>query len=247
MSMIQLKAVPPPLELTAEVVTKLTEKFIHDGSSVWKQKYIIRTLLEMSNYKCAYSEIRLQEEGKYMEVEHFLHKNAHRDKVVEWDNLLPSSKFCNGKKGERTHPIVHPVRDNPKDHLYMIENMMYGKTQKGRNSVIILGLNDPDHLLKPRFEIRLATQNELYKQYIQAINFSQNPTETQELEVFHALENLLKNGNRKEAYSATIATTILNDSHFAEIKRLFVQHNIWNDELKKLEDELIFCSLDVKP
>jgi hypothetical protein len=26
-----------------------------------------------------------------------------------------------------------------------------------------------------------------------------------------------------------------------------VQDNIWNDELKKLEDELIFCSLDVKP
>ncbi len=160
---------------------------------------------------------------------------------------MPASKFCNGKKGDRTHLIVHPVRDNPKDHLYIIENMMYGKTQKGRDSVIILGLNDPDHLLKPRFEIRLATQNELYKQYIQAINFSQNPTETQELEVFHALGNLLKNGNRKEAYSATIATTILNDSHFAEIKRLFVQHSIWNDELKKLEDELILCSLDVKP
>ena len=245
--MIQLQAVPAPSELTADVVTKLTTKFQQDGSSVWKQKYIVKALLEMSNYKCAYSEIRLQEEGKYMEVEHFLHKDAHRDKVVEWDNLLPSSKFCNGKKGERTHSIVHPVRDNPKDHLYMIDNVLYGKSTKGRNSVIILGLNDPDHLLKPRYEIRSAIQNELYKQYGHVINFYQNPNGNQELEIVHAIENLLKNGNRKEAYSATIATTILNDPHYAEIKRIFKEQNIWSIELQNLEDELTFCSLDVKP
>lgn len=245
--MIQLKAVPPPPELTAEVVNKLTEKFMQDGSSVWKEDYIKKALLEMSNYKCAYSEIRLQEEGKYMEVEHFLPKSEHKDKVVEWDNLLPASKFCNGKKGDRTHPIVHPIQDNPKDHLYMIENVLYGKSQKGRNAVIILGLNDPDHLLKPRYEIRSATQNELHKQYIQVIKFSQNPNGNQELEVTYALENLLKNGNRKEAYSATIATTILNDPHFSEIKRIFKEQNIWNDELKELENELKYCALDNKP
>jgi hypothetical protein len=245
--MIQLQAVPAPTELTAEVVAKLTTKFQQDGSSVWKQEYIKKALLEMSNYKCAYSEIRLQEEGKYMEVEHFLPKSEHKDKVVEWDNLLPASKFCNGKKWDRTHPIVHPVRDNPKEHLYMIENVLYGKSQKGRNAVIILGLNDPDHLLKPRYEIRSATQNELHKQYVQVVNFSQNPTDNQELEVIHALEILLKNGNRKEEYSATIATTILNDPHYTEIKRIFKEQNIWSVDLEKLEDELLFCSLDVKP
>jgi hypothetical protein len=245
--MIQLQAVPAPTELTSEVVAKLTTKFQQDGSSVWKQDYIKKALLEMSNYKCAYSEIRLQEEGKFMEVEHFLPKSVHPDKVVEWDNLLPASKFCNGKKLDRTHPIVHPVRDNPKEHLYMIENVIYGKSQKGRNAVIILGLNDPDHLLNPRFEIRFATQNELHKQYAQIINFSENPNENHELEIIHALENLLKNGNRKEAYSATIATTILNDPHYSEIKRIFKEQNIWSEELEKLEEELIFCSLDVKP
>jgi hypothetical protein len=245
--MIQLQAVPAPPELTSEVVAKLTTKFQEDGSSVWKQDYIKKALLEMSNYKCAYSEIRLQEEGKYMEVEHFLPKSVHPDKVLEWDNLLPASKFCNGKKLDRIHPIVHPVRDNPKEHLYMIENVIHGKSQKGRNSVIILGLNDPDNLLKPRYEIRFATQNELHKQYAQVINFSENPNKNQELEIIHALENLLKNGNRKEAYSATIATTILNDPHYSEIKRIFKEQNIWSKELEKLEEELIFCSLDVKP
>ncbi len=245
--MIQLQAVPAPTELTAEVVAKLTTKFQLDGSSVWKEDYIKKALLEMSNYKCAYSEIRLQEEGKYMEVEHFLPKSVHPDKVVEWDNLLPASRFCNGKKWDRIHPIVHPVRDNPKDHLYMIENVIYGKSQKGRNAVIILGLNDPEHLLKPRYEIRSATQNELHKQYLQVIRFSQNPNENHELEVIQALENLLRNGNRKEAYSATIATTILNDPHYSEIKRIFNEQNIWSIELEELEKELTYCSLDIKP
>lgn len=245
--MIQLQAVPAPTELTAEVVAKLTTKFQQDGSSVWKKLYITQRLLEMSSYKCAYSEIRLQEEGKNMEVEHFLPKSVHPDKVVEWDNLLPASKFCNGRKLDKIHPIVHPVRDNPKEHLYMIENMLFGKSQKGRNAVIILGLNDPDNLLKPRYEIRFATQNELHKQYTQVINFSKNPDENQELEIIHALENLLKNGNRKEAYSATVATTILNDPHYSEIKRIFKEQNIWSEEIEKLEEELIFCSLDVKP
>lgn len=245
--MIQLQAVPAPTELTAEVVAKLTTKFQLDGSSVWKEDYIKKALLEMSNYKCAYSEIRLQEEGKYMEIEDFLPKSVHPDKVVEWDNLLPASKFCNGKKGDRTNPIIHPIRDNPKDHLYMVDYVLYGKTKIGRDSVIVLGLNDPEHLIHPRFKIREAIKNELGKQYLQVIRFSQNPNENQELEVIQALENLLRNGNRKEAYSATIATTILNDPHYSEIKRIFNEQNIWSVDLEKLEDELTFCSLDVKP
>jgi hypothetical protein len=245
--MIQLQAVPAPPELTSEIVAKLTTKFQEDGSSVWKQDYIKKALLEMSNYKCAYSEIRLQEEGKFMEVEHFLPKSLHPDKVVEWDNLLPASKFCNGKKLDRIHPIVHPVQDNPKDHLYMVDYVLYGKTKKGRDSVIVLGLNDPENLIQPRLKIREATKSELGKQYLQVIRFSQNPNDSQELEVIHAFGRLLENGNRKSEYSATIATTILNDPHYSEIKRIFKEQNIWSDELEKLEEELTFCSLDVKP
>jgi hypothetical protein len=245
--MIQLQAVPSPTELTAEVVAKLTTKFQQDGSSVWKENYIKKALLEMSNNKCAYSEIRLQEEGKYMEVEHFLPKSVHPDKVVEWDNLLPASKFCNGKKGDRTNLIVHPVKDIPREHFYLVDYTLYGKTKLGRDSIIVLGLNDPEHLIQPRLKIREATKSELGKQYLQVTRFTQYPNVNQELEVINALENLLKNGNRKEAYSATIATTILNDPHFAEIKSIFIRHNIWDIQLQKLEDELTFCSLDVKP
>lgn len=245
--MIRLKAVPPPPELTPSVVAELTVKFQHDGSSVWNKDYIKKALLEMSHYKCAYSEIKLQEEGKDLQVEHFLPKSVFPDKVLEWDNLLPSSNFCNRKKLNRTQPIVHPIRDIPKEHLYMVDYVIYGRTQIGKNSVIILGLNDPEHLLKPRAEIRLAIQYELHKQYGHVKAFDQNPDSTKELEISHALENLLKQGSRKESYSATVATTILNDPHYLEIKHIFEMHNIWNKELEELGAELKYCALDIKP
>ena len=248
--MIQLNAVPPPPELTARVVEKLTAKFKSDGSSVWKKKYIKKALLKMSNSKCAYSEIKLREEGKYMEVEHFLPKSAYPDKVMEWDNLLPASKFCNGKKLTKDSDkflLIHPVRDVPKDHLYMVDYIIHGRTPKGKSSVIILGLNDPDHLLTPRREIRFAIQTELCKQYYQVKDFQQNQDSTKELEVVYALENLMKQGGRKEEYSATVATAILNDPHYIEIKVIFESYNLWSSDLQDLEDELRFCALDTKP
>jgi hypothetical protein len=243
--MIQLKAVPPPSELTPSVVAELTAKFKEDSTSVWNKDYIKKALLDMTDYKCAYSEIKLQEEGKYMEVEHFLPKNPHADKVVEWDNLLPASKFCNVKKGDKPHPIVHPVRDAPNEHLYMVDYAIYGRTEKGKNSVIVLGLNDEEHLLKPRREIRFATQNELQKQFWRVKSFETNPTI--ELEIAHALENLMKQGKRKEPYSATVATTILNDSHYLEIKQIFKSYNLWTAEFEDLETELKYCALATKP
>lgn len=245
--MIKLEAVPPPSQLTAQLVEELTAKFKQDKSPVWNKDFIKNRLLEMSNGKCAYSEIKLQEEGKYMEVEHFLPKSAYPDKVVEWDNLLPASNFCNNKKGKKVLPIVHPVRDEPKKHLYMIDAMIFGKTQKGRNSEIILGLNDSEQLLKPRSEIRRAVQVELNKQYNQVDYFIKNSDVSRILEITNSFENLLKQGTRKEAYSATVATTILNDPHFLEIKKVFQANNLWTSEMEVLEKELKFCALDTKP
>ncbi len=245
--MIKLEAVQPPPELTPALVEALTAKYKQDGSAVWNKEFIKSRLLEMSNGKCAYSEIRLQEESKYMEIEHFLPKSAHPDKVVEWNNLLPASKFCNIKKGNKAHPIVHPVRDNPKEHLYMSNSMILGKTQKGTNSVIILGLNDQEHLLKPRAEIRDATQAELKKQKYLLSFYERDTTESQGLLLTGFLINLLKLGTRKEAYSATVATTILNDPHYLAIKNVLQANKLWTNEIEALEEELKFCALDTNP
>ena len=61
--------------------------------------YINESLLSMSHNKCAYCELMLGEEVKYMEVEHFYCKKLYPDGVVQWDNLLHLCNRCNTNKG----------------------------------------------------------------------------------------------------------------------------------------------------
>ena len=99
--MIKLTRLSPPKELTAEKVAKFTKQYQEKGTAVWQKPYIKERLMEMSHQKCAYCESPLvPAESQYMEVEHFWPKKPFSNKVVEWENLLPSCKTCNGKKGE---------------------------------------------------------------------------------------------------------------------------------------------------
>jgi uncharacterized protein (TIGR02646 family) len=115
--MIKLQAVAKPLQLTNEKVKQLTAEYKQSEKAVWKKTYITQTLLLMSFDKCCFCETKLNEESKYLEVEHFHPKSLYPDEVVSWTNLLPICKRCNGKKWNhdtKLEPIIHPVKDNPK-------------------------------------------------------------------------------------------------------------------------------------
>ena len=137
--MIKLNRPPKPIYLSPEKELELVEKFKESGSAVWKAADITEPLLEASSKKCAYCECRLQEADSYMEVEHFRHKDEYADNVVDWENLLPSCKRCNTKKG--THdvvrePIVNPFDETPGDHLQL--DIAYCAPQR-RNGPIHVG------------------------------------------------------------------------------------------------------------
>lgn len=100
--MIRLYRPNCPQQLTDTVKDELTQEFINTGKNVWAKTYIKSALLAMSHNKCAYCECKLDEESKYMEVEHFLPKDDYPNQVVDWNNLLPSCKRCNTKKGNMT-------------------------------------------------------------------------------------------------------------------------------------------------
>lgn len=250
--MIRLTRTDPPAEMTAEWIAEQTAKFIANTElRVWSVDFLKKALLDMSRYKCAYSEIRLQQEGKIMEVEHFLPKSSYPNQVLDWDNLLPSSRHCNNAKRERDPaklPIVNPIDDEPKEHFYMLDYTLFGRTQKGKNSVIILKLNDDDQLITPRREVGIAVRAELYKQY-ENINrlTADGLTPDEELRITASLENLLKQGLPREPYSATVSTTILDDPHYKLIKAFLRTNVIWSDDLQALEDELTHLRLDTKP
>ena len=125
--MIQLQALARPIELTDERVQQLTEKYKTDNTAVWQKDYIKKALLKMSFEKCCFCECRINEESKYLEVEHFHPKSLYPDEVLLWENLLPICKRCNVHKlnhDTKQDPIIHPVKDSPKKHL-SIENYRF--------------------------------------------------------------------------------------------------------------------------
>lgn len=238
--------------MTTDWVTEQTANFIANTElRVWNVGFLKKALLEMSGNKCAYSEIRLQEEGKHMEVEHFLPKALYPNQVLDWNNLLPSSRHCNNAKRERdpnVFPIVNPIDDEPKEHFYMLDYTLFGRTQKGKNAVVVLKLNDEEHLVTPRREIGMAVRTELYRQFEQVHRLATDGlTSGEVLRISASLENLMKQGLPKEPYSATVATTILDDPHYQYIKDFLATNNLWSEDLPFLETELVRLRLDTKP
>ena len=59
--MIKIERTPCPTFLSIEKAKEFTNKFRETGKSVWKNNKLKNALLEMSNYKCAYCETRLEE------------------------------------------------------------------------------------------------------------------------------------------------------------------------------------------
>lgn len=167
--MIKLTLPKKPEELTEVEEKRLTDEFKKDTSkSVWKQDYIEKSLLEMTNGKCAYSEQKLNSRSSYMEIEHFRHKNLYKDDVVKWGNLLPACKKCNTAKGEwdvEEKPIVNPLVDTPKNHLFVRGFRFYKRDDKGENTIKAVALNDRKHFVNPRGEMAIRIVDEIEETY----------------------------------------------------------------------------------
>ncbi|MBR4678272.1 MAG: hypothetical protein IKO99_09745 [Bacteroidales bacterium] len=233
--MIKITMIEKPSELTAENEAELVRIYKATGKPVWRKKYIVDALLKMTNSKCAYSELKLNEGGKYMEVDHFKCKKNYPDEVVRWGNLLPCCKKCNSQKRSidvNETPIVNPLIDNPKDYLY-IKGLRYyavGNNQKGVNTIINLGLNDESHFIKPKWDIVLDIEDK-FKLILC------NPQNDVSLRI---LKKLFKKCRPKYGFSAAISTYILYDSKiYPKIETYLRQNNLWDDELEQLKTVLL--------
>ena len=238
--MIKLELTPKPEQLAAEE-DKLTAEFIADNSKpVWNKKYIKDALMDMSNNKCAYSEVRLNVASTYLEVEHFKHKKKYQEDVVKWGNLLPSCKKCNATKGDwdvEKDPIVNPLVDEPKDYLYVEGFRYYGKDKKGQNTIIALALNDFTHFTRQRAYIALKIIEDL-ENCLKAIrNATTNHEQKSEI---NRLKSILVMFLPSEEFSAVISTYVLYESHlFDEIESLLKLQNLWDEELISIKKDLV--------
>ncbi len=246
--MIKLQRAIKPSFLTDEKVQQLTDKFKSDGTSVWHIDELKEVLLNSSYGKCAYCECNLTEESKYMEVEHFEDKKNNPDKVILWENLLPSCKRCNGKKSTHdviSEPIINPYGDIPKEHI-KLKNYRFYKIDasiKGENSIEVLDLNNYERLIFPRFEIGNKLQDTILLAKEKLNNYLDTKSVRNKNKIVGVIEEILKECQCNSIYSATTSTILLNDEKFNEIMVKMKEELIWESDLEELylkAKELVF-------
>ncbi len=244
--MIKLIAIDPPSELTPELVKKLTEEFKIDSKKpVWRQDYIQAKLLEMSAGKCCYCECEINVAGSDLHIEHFYPKHLYKENVVNWENLLPACKRCNTKKGTldtKKNPIIHPIKNDPKDHLKVNQFYLYSKDELGEFTIDKLDLNDADRLAVDRYKLGLEIIKKLDVLFKEINNISIF-NEKNIAKICRELEGIMKYGTASKKYSAVISTTILTNDNYKKIKRLFIKHDLWTDEFIELEQGVEYCAL----
>ncbi len=216
--MIKLTRPNAPAELTAELVCSLTDEFKSDSKSqVWNKDFIRKSLIAMSNGKCCYCETKIDEESKYMEVEHFFCKSLYRDMVVEWSNLLPSCKRCNTQKGNHDvlmdGMIIDPAKDFPNHHIKMNSNYRFsGKDELGVRTIDTTYLNDTRRIVRKRFEIGNQICETLEKLHDDLKSCMKDIKSDKKIKkIIRSLTKILEEANPAEAFSATVATVILKN------------------------------------
>lgn len=241
--MIRLYRSAPPTELTADEVTRLTNLYLAQGDNVWNKSFIKKKLLDFSFGKCAFCECKANEGSVYVEVEHFLPKKIYPERVVEWENLLPSCKRCNGEKGEHDtglEQIVNPTLDNPSEHFSLIGCRFHAKTDLGRRTIEVINLNDRARKLpERRFEIYLD-----FCERLENLREGLNNQLIINRKLQREMRILLVESIPSAEYSATAATTLFSpENKFDEIKQQMMNLQLWDDEMEQLETQARNCCL----
>lgn len=251
--MIRLTRPPAPTELSEEVATTLTERYLVTRDPVWHTAYITGTLRTMSHDKCCYCECGLASGGSYMEVDHFFHKDRYPERVVEWTNLLPACKRCNTSKG--THdvgqlPIVDPTVQDPRDHLAMKLYRLRGSDTVGRATIDVLNLNDSERVVLARFRVGERVQREIEKlrDLVDGISTEIDATQSRRrTRVRSAVIQLLREGQAESEYGGTVATVLCHDEGWGELKATMNERGLWSEEMNDLESKAQEIALNIIP
>lgn len=252
--MIKLLRPDKPVELTEELEQKLISEYKETGKSVWRKPFITEPLLEMSHNKCCYCETMLGTQARSMQVEHYHYKDKYPDEVVSWENLLPTCSQCNSNKSildTKTTPIINPTIDNPKDYLYLKHYLIRSKDNtlgsKGRLTVEELELNNRERLINLRIKIAYEMQYKLRDIHEKAIalNSRVDGKQYNKKRIVNTMRDILKMAQPDAEYSAFIATIVLGEEDYSEVKAILEAKGLWDLELTNLHNSAESIKLDV--
>jgi len=235
--MIKLDRAARPNFLTEQTTSDLTLDFKTTGNSVWNDERLKAPLRASSHGKCAYCECSIVEESKYMEVEHFKDKHSYPDEVIQWSNLLPSCKRCNGIKGKHDvikTPIVNPYDDHPRDHICYKNFRLKGKTEKGIDTIDAVGLNNLERIAIKRFEIGHAILDSIAQCEDKLNEYEATKQPRTRNKISRFMEGILSECQPSAIYAATTASVALNSEEFLELTSRMKSIEAWSEECEKL-------------
>lgn len=249
--MIHLDRPIKPVELTAELQAKLTERFKSDNClRVWDRSFLKKALLDMSHEKCCYCEKKLGHGAPDMHVEHFKPKNLFPGDVMNWENLFPACGDCNSAKGDHNteiEPILNPCKDDPRDYFFL-DQSFYRSIDRGSQSIAnttinVLDLNDIDKKCQVRFQVVAELIKKLDE--IAAIardnrTFLQTNTRMKNY-VIRGCRDLLRKCISEAEYSAFNSTALHHDEDYEDLKQVLHQEGLWSEELEDLDKRSRTC------
>jgi uncharacterized protein (TIGR02646 family) len=226
----------PPPELNEVKKAELTRRYVSDKRDhVWNESFIRGALIRMSHGKCVYCEARLEEKSMYMEVEHFYPKSLYQDRVVDWENLLPSCKHCNASKGDHdpgAEPIIDPSCSDPKEHLELHNYRFLGLDDIGQVSIGVLDLNDHRNVY-PRFMVGTAVMQAIDDMRLALIDYEREMKVAPRNRVLRAVRRILLECAASSEYSVVVATIVAESPVFASIRAKLVEGGLWDQELEQ--------------
>lgn len=236
--MIKLERNFTPVFFTPANVAALTSNYkANNNHHVWQHQDVRDACLNLSDKKCAYCEVILNQKSTYLEIDHFRHKDKNPDGVIQWENLLPSCRHCNGTKGDHNvvlEPIINPAIDNPADHLYLKAFRIKGKDPLGDMTVDALNLNDSEHFVTERCKVGtfIAEQIEVSDEKLKNYIASPNPARKRVLN--KVIRALLNQCQKNALFSAVSSATLHDSEEYASIRTTMIAHDIWTTQFEEL-------------
>lgn len=172
-----------------------------------------------------------------MEVEHFEDKKSNPEKVVVWENLLPSCKKCNGSKSGHNvtiQPIVDPYTEDPRQHFSFRLYRLRGKSEKGKATIEVTNLNHPTRLVQGRFYIGQKVADLVHTAGERLVAWRSAPCARTKNRLLNTVEGLLGECSHQAAYAACTATVLLTDPAFDLLVQDLRSEGLWNTELEAL-------------
>lgn len=220
--------------LSVSQSTHLLNQYNTTGKSVWLRKGITRELKKTSNNKCAYCEKKVNGNGSYMEVDHYQCKDQYPLLVVDWDNLIPSCKQCNTKKGAvdvNGYPIINPYKDLPSEHLIYSCLRIKGSSEKGRNTVELFGFNVNNNDSRINRLLILEKIDETLENALESFSDYESSNRTNQRKLMKARNiviGLLSLCQEASEYCAITATLLLLNPNFHTIRQHLTTESAWD-------------------